>query len=149
MWLFGKFGFPTLPTYILIVCLHHNVLKTINLKIWIIFVLHTLHNVLPHKVNCLHIQRLQYFTTTTTHYVRLYVVYMHCLCYCCVLQIDMVEIKEKFVEMYKKPLGKFIEGDCSGDYKKILLALVGAWLLYTCNNWLEPYANFRNIFDLL
>ena len=38
----------------------------------------------------------------------------------------MVEIKAKFVEMYKKTLGKFIDGDCSGDYKRILMALVGA-----------------------
>ena len=46
--------------------------------------------------------------------------------YYCALQIDMVEIKAKFMEMYQKTLGKFIDGDCSGDYKKILLALVGA-----------------------
>ena len=37
----------------------------------------------------------------------------------------MEDIKEKFLEMYHKTLGKFIEGDCSGDYKRILLALVG------------------------
>lgn len=41
-------------------------------------------------------------------------------------EIDMVEIKAKFMEMYKKTLGKFIDGDCSGDYKRILMALVGA-----------------------
>ena len=43
----------------------------------------------------------------------------------CDLQIDMEDIKKKFLEMYHKTLGKFIEGDCSGDYKRILLALVG------------------------
>ena len=46
-------------------------------------------------------------------------------CLYCGLQVDMEDIKKKFLEMYHKTLGKFIEGDCSGDYKRILLALVG------------------------
>ena len=41
------------------------------------------------------------------------------------LQVDLEDIKAKFLEMYHKTLGKMIEGDCSGDYKKMLLALVG------------------------
>lgn len=40
-------------------------------------------------------------------------------------EIDLDDIKKKFFEMYHKTLNKFIEGDCSGDYKRILLALVG------------------------
>ena len=41
------------------------------------------------------------------------------------LQKDLEEVKGKFLEMYHKTLGKMIEGDCSGDYKKMLLAIVG------------------------
>ena len=40
-------------------------------------------------------------------------------------QVDMVEIKTAFLQMYHKTLSKMIEGDCSGDYKKMLIALVG------------------------
>ncbi|XP_071828836.1 annexin-B12-like isoform X3 [Apostichopus japonicus] len=39
-------------------------------------------------------------------------------------EIDMVEIKQEFKTQYNQTLEKFIEGDCSGDYKKIMLALV-------------------------
>ncbi|XP_065887191.1 annexin A7-like [Dysidea avara] len=38
---------------------------------------------------------------------------------------DLEEVKAKFLEMYHKTLGKMIEGDCSGDYKRMLLAIVG------------------------
>ena len=38
-------------------------------------------------------------------------------------EIDMVEIKHEFQRMYGKTLETFIAGDCSGDYKKILLQL--------------------------
>ncbi|XP_055955975.1 annexin A11 isoform X1 [Patella vulgata] len=38
---------------------------------------------------------------------------------------DMGFIKAEFQKMYGKTLGSFIKGDCSGDYKKILLALIG------------------------
>ena len=41
------------------------------------------------------------------------------------LQKDLEEVKAKFLEMYHKTLGKMIEGDCSGDYKRMLLAIVG------------------------
>jgi len=40
-------------------------------------------------------------------------------------EVDMVQIKEAFQKKYGKSLGSFIEGDCSGDYKKLMLALVG------------------------
>ncbi|XP_077999143.1 annexin A4-like isoform X2 [Glandiceps talaboti] len=38
---------------------------------------------------------------------------------------DMVQIKQAFQATYQQSLGKFIADDTSGDYKKILLALVG------------------------
>ena len=41
------------------------------------------------------------------------------------LQIDMVQIKACFLEQYKQTLWKFIENDCSGDYRKLLQAIVG------------------------
>jgi len=39
-------------------------------------------------------------------------------------EVDMKEIKTEFLNKYSKTLYKMIEGDCSGDYKKLLLALV-------------------------
>ncbi|XP_074647038.1 annexin-B12-like [Tubulanus polymorphus] len=38
---------------------------------------------------------------------------------------DMVQIKQEFQKMYGKSLESFIKDDCSGDYKRILLSLVG------------------------
>lgn len=40
-------------------------------------------------------------------------------------EVDMQEIKQRFEQMYKQPLSKFISDDTSGDYKKLLLAVVG------------------------
>jgi len=40
-------------------------------------------------------------------------------------EVDMVEIKEAFLKKYNESLAKWIEGDTSGDYKKILLRIVG------------------------
>jgi annexin A7/11 len=40
-------------------------------------------------------------------------------------QIDMVQIKEIFLEKNKQTLWKWISDDTSGDYKELLLALVG------------------------
>ena len=36
----------------------------------------------------------------------------------------MAQIKEAFKIMYKRSLEKFIEGDTSGDYRKLLVAIV-------------------------
>ncbi|XP_020606198.1 annexin-B12-like [Orbicella faveolata] len=38
---------------------------------------------------------------------------------------DLVEIKQTFLQKYHKTLYKMIQGDCSGDYKKLLLTVVG------------------------
>ncbi|KAK3083430.1 hypothetical protein FSP39_022409 [Pinctada imbricata] len=40
-------------------------------------------------------------------------------------EIDMVQIKACFLEMTKQTLWNWIDQDCSGDYKKILQAIVG------------------------
>ncbi|XP_064624237.1 annexin A5-like [Lineus longissimus] len=40
-------------------------------------------------------------------------------------EIDMVQIKQCFLELTKKTLWKWIKEDTSGDYKKILQAIVG------------------------
>lgn len=39
-------------------------------------------------------------------------------------EVDMVQIKQSFQAKYGKTLASFIADDCSGDYKKVLLALV-------------------------
>jgi annexin A7/11 len=39
-------------------------------------------------------------------------------------EVDMVQIKQEFQRLYGRPLESFIESDTSGDYKKVLLALV-------------------------
>ena len=41
---------------------------------------------------------------------------------CC--QIDMEEIKAAYEEMYEVPLVEAVESECSGDYKKLLLAIL-------------------------
>jgi len=38
-------------------------------------------------------------------------------------EVDMQDIKENFANMYEQSLEDFIIGDCSGDYKKVLLHL--------------------------
>lgn len=40
-------------------------------------------------------------------------------------EIDLAEIKEKFMEQHHKPLHKMIEEDTSGDYRQLLLEIVG------------------------
>jgi annexin A7/11 len=39
-------------------------------------------------------------------------------------EIDLEDIKEAFRLKYDKTLAEFIEGDCSGDYKKSLLSVI-------------------------
>lgn len=39
-------------------------------------------------------------------------------------EVDLTLIKEAFERLYQKPLAKFVKDDCSGDYERILLALV-------------------------
>ena len=43
----------------------------------------------------------------------------------CLLQIDLKQIKAVFFQKYQKTLAKFIEQDTSGDYKRILVGIVG------------------------
>lgn len=40
-------------------------------------------------------------------------------------EIDLVQIKQMFTQMYQKTLGTMIASDTSGDYRKLLLAIVG------------------------
>ncbi|XP_044271353.1 annexin B9-like [Tribolium madens] len=40
-------------------------------------------------------------------------------------EIDLEDIKDTFQNKYGKTLAEFIQGDCSGDYKKCLLSIVG------------------------
>nr|XP_031538155.1 annexin A7 isoform X3 [Vicugna pacos] len=40
-------------------------------------------------------------------------------------EIDLVQIKQIFSQMYQKTLGMMISSDTSGDYRKLLLAIVG------------------------
>lgn len=40
------------------------------------------------------------------------------------LQVDLAAIKTKYEELYKKSLSDSIEGETSGDYKKLILALI-------------------------
>ncbi|XP_018409910.1 PREDICTED: annexin A4 [Nanorana parkeri] len=40
-------------------------------------------------------------------------------------EVDMLEIRSEFKKMYGKSLHSFIKGDCSGDYRKLLLKLCG------------------------
>ncbi|XP_069741921.1 annexin A7-like [Narcine bancroftii] len=40
-------------------------------------------------------------------------------------EIDLVQIKQAFWEKYQKTLSKMVESDTSGDYKRMLLAIIG------------------------
>ncbi|KAL5488532.1 hypothetical protein EMCRGX_G017482 [Ephydatia muelleri] len=40
-------------------------------------------------------------------------------------EVDLAEIKDKFLLQHHKPLSKMIEEDTSGDYRKLLLEIVG------------------------
>jgi hypothetical protein len=39
-------------------------------------------------------------------------------------EVDLADIKTIFAGKYEVPLEEFIEGDCGGDYKKMLLAII-------------------------
>uniref|UniRef100_G1T3I9 Annexin n=1 Tax=Oryctolagus cuniculus TaxID=9986 RepID=G1T3I9_RABIT len=40
-------------------------------------------------------------------------------------EVDLVQIKQMFTQMYQKTLGTMIASDTSGDYRKLLLGIVG------------------------
>lgn len=40
-------------------------------------------------------------------------------------EIDLVQIKQMFTQMYQKTVGTMISSDTSGDYRRLLLAIVG------------------------
>ncbi len=40
------------------------------------------------------------------------------------VQVDMEDIKQAYQAAYGKPLEKAIEGDTSGDYRRMLMAMV-------------------------
>ncbi|XP_061857162.1 annexin A7 isoform X2 [Colius striatus] len=40
-------------------------------------------------------------------------------------EIDLVQIKQMFTQLYQKPLAAMISSDTSGDYRRLLLAIVG------------------------
>jgi len=40
-------------------------------------------------------------------------------------EIDLKDVSKSFQKQYGKPLSDFIKGDCSGDYRKLLLAILG------------------------
>lgn len=42
-----------------------------------------------------------------------------------IFQIDMVEIKQEYQKKFGKSLATAIKGDTSGDYRSLLLAIVG------------------------
>lgn len=39
-------------------------------------------------------------------------------------EIDLGNIKQEFERQYEQSLESWVEGECSGDYKKMLLALI-------------------------
>ena len=43
------------------------------------------------------------------------------------LQIDLADIKDKYIDLYGKSMWEDISDDCSGDYKRMLLALIREW----------------------
>ena len=48
-----------------------------------------------------------------------------CVCVCVCTQIDLQDIKDVYLSKHKKTLESAVASDTSGDYKRLLLALVG------------------------
>ena len=40
-------------------------------------------------------------------------------------QVDLAEIKLVFKDTYGKTLSSFVKDDCNGDYKRMLIAIIG------------------------
>ena len=47
------------------------------------------------------------------------------VCVCVCVQIDLQDIKDVYLSKHKKTLESAVASDTSGDYKRLLLALVG------------------------
>ena len=43
----------------------------------------------------------------------------------CLLQLDLGNIKERYQHMYGKMLFQKVKSETSGDYRKLLLAIIG------------------------
>ena len=56
-----------------------------------------------------------------------------CVCVCVCNQIDLEDVKDAYQEMYETPLVEAIESECSGDYKRLLLAIEPASLNCTAS----------------
>jgi annexin A7/11 len=39
-------------------------------------------------------------------------------------EVDLEDIKDRFFDMYNKSLGKMVEGDISGNYKRLIIAII-------------------------
>ena len=52
------------------------------------------------------------------------------LVFVCVFQVDLADIKDRYKQLYSRGLEESIESETSGDYKRLLLALVRSdkWL---------------------
>jgi phosphoribosyl-AMP cyclohydrolase len=42
-----------------------------------------------------------------------------------IFQIDLADIRTEFYQLKKKNLEDWIKGDCSGDYRKLMLRILG------------------------
>ena len=57
--------------------------------------------------------------------MRVYTCLRMCVCVCVCTQIDLQDIKDVYLSKHKKTLESAVASDTSGDYKRLLLALVG------------------------
>ena len=65
----------------------------------------------PHKGYCVNISAWSFLYDTPTFRLS--------------IQVDLAEIKLVFKEMYEQTLSSFVKDDCSGDYKRMLIAIIG------------------------